>query len=64
MIRPCNREEFPLMLGIVNDAAQAYRGVIPVDCWAEPYMPAEELRREIEAGVLFWGPRKGESSSP
>ena len=48
MIRPCNREEFPLMLGIVNDAAQAYRGVIPVDCWAEPYMPAEELRREIE----------------
>jgi len=59
MIRPYNREEFPLMLGIVNDAAQAYRGVIPADCWAEPYMPAEELRREIEAGVLFWGAEKG-----
>ncbi|HNU86515.1 MAG TPA: GNAT family N-acetyltransferase [Syntrophales bacterium] len=47
------------MLGIVNDAAQAYRGTIPADCWVEPYMPAEELRHEIEAGVRFWGAEKG-----
>jgi len=32
------------MLTIVNDAAQAYRGVIPVDRWHEPYMPKDELR--------------------
>ncbi len=43
------------MLAIVNDAAVAYRGVIPEDCWSEPYMPAEELQGEIEAGVVFWG---------
>src|SRR5689334_16635282 len=39
---------------IVNDAAQAYRGVIPADRWHEPYMPKEELLDEIGAGVAFW----------
>ena len=43
------------MLAIINEAALAYRGVIPADRWHDPYMPAEELRAEIEAGVRFWG---------
>ena len=43
------------MLAIVNDAAVAYRGVIPADRWHEPYMPESELREEIAAGVEFWG---------
>jgi len=43
------------MLEIVNAAAEAYRGVIPADRWRAPYMPADELAREIEAGVVFWG---------
>lgn len=42
------------MLAIVNDAAQAYRGVIPVDRWREPYMPKDELVKEIAGGVVFW----------
>ena len=42
------------MLAIVNDAAQAYRGVIPADRWREPYMPADELEKEIADGVVFW----------
>lgn len=42
------------MLTIINDAASAYRGVIPADRWHEPYMPAEELEREIADGVIFW----------
>lgn len=42
------------MLAIVNEAAQAYRGVIPADRWHEPYMPADELANEIAAGVVFW----------
>jgi len=42
------------MLAIINQAAQAYRGVIPADRWHEPYMPAEELASEIAAGVVFW----------
>ena len=55
MIRLCDESEFDTMVEIVNDAAQAYRGVIPGDRWKEPYMPKEELRHEIDAGVVFWG---------
>jgi N-acetylglutamate synthase-like GNAT family acetyltransferase len=55
MIRLCDESEFDTMVEIVNDAAQAYRGVIPEDRWKEPYMPKEELRHEIDAGVVFWG---------
>lgn len=43
------------MLRIINLAAQRYRGVIPKDCWHEPYMPADELAAEMAAGVEFWG---------
>jgi GNAT superfamily N-acetyltransferase len=43
------------MLSIINDAAEAYRGVIPSDRWHDPYMPADELDSEIAAGVEFWG---------
>jgi len=47
--------DVPAMFEIINDAAGAYRGIIPADCWAEPYMSEEELRREIDDGVQFWG---------
>ncbi len=40
---------------VINDGAQAYRGVIPADRWHEPYMPREELERELAAGVTFLG---------
>jgi N-acetylglutamate synthase-like GNAT family acetyltransferase len=55
MIRPCNTADFEAIYEIVNDAAVAYKGVIPADRWHEPYMPREELRYEIDAGVRFWG---------
>lgn len=55
MIRPCTNADFPDICAIVNDAAQAYKGVIPADRWHEPYMPLEELKAEIAAGVQFWG---------
>jgi len=28
--------------------------VIPSDRWHEPYMPADELEKEIAGGVIFW----------
>jgi len=55
MIRPTTDADFDAILAIVNDAAQAYRGVIPDDCWHQPYMSAAALRREIDAGVRFHG---------
>jgi GNAT superfamily N-acetyltransferase len=45
--------DLPAALAIINDAAQAYRGVIPPDRWHEPYMSAAELASELAAGVAF-----------
>jgi GNAT superfamily N-acetyltransferase len=55
MIRRCGEGDFDAIFEIINDAAQAYRGVIPEDRWHEPYMSREHLREEIGAGVVFWG---------
>jgi N-acetylglutamate synthase-like GNAT family acetyltransferase len=55
MIRRCTEGDLEGMYVLINDAAQAYRGVIPEDRWKEPYMPREELQHEIAAGVVFWG---------
>src|SRR5262245_13701716 len=52
-IRESVREDFPQILAIINDAAQAYRGVIPADRWHDPYMPAAELSKQIDEGVVF-----------
>ena len=54
-IRPCEAADLPALFSIVNDAAQAYKGVIPADCWHEPYMPLDELKQGIRDGILFWG---------
>jgi N-acetylglutamate synthase-like GNAT family acetyltransferase len=54
LIRKSEAGDFEPILAIVNDAAQAYRGVIPADQWREPYMPADNLAKEIAAGVVFW----------
>ncbi|MDR0263229.1 MAG: GNAT family N-acetyltransferase [Sphingobacterium sp.] len=40
---------------IINDAAQAYRGVIPDDRYHDPYMSMDELNHEMSDGVVFWG---------
>lgn len=55
MIRACKASDFTTIQAIINEAAQAYKGVIPDDCWRDPYMPAEDLRHEIDDGVEFWG---------
>ena len=59
MIRRCDARDFELMWAIVNDGAQAYKGIIPSDRWTEPYMPAEKLQHEIDDGVVFWGYEDG-----
>jgi GNAT superfamily N-acetyltransferase len=53
LIRKLRDEDLAATLAIVNDAAQAYRGVIPAERWREPYMPPDELAREIADGVVF-----------
>ena len=55
MIRKCLESDFDAIYEIVNDAAVAYKGIIPDDRWHEPYMPKAELREAIEQGIAFWG---------
>ncbi|WP_136604870.1 GNAT family N-acetyltransferase [Paenibacillus dokdonensis] len=55
MIRLCGRQDQQVIYEVINDASQAYKGIIPEDRYHEPYMPAEELMSELEDGVVFWG---------
>ncbi len=52
-MRDAQADDFDAILAVINDAAQAYRGVIPSGCHHEPYMSAEELKSELESHVAF-----------
>lgn len=60
MIRACTAADVDEMAAVINDGAEAYRGVIPADRWHAPYMPLDELRSEIDAGVTFWAAVDGD----
>ena len=53
-VRPCIEADFEALYAIINNAAEAYRGIIPADRWKVPYMGRGELSHEIAAGVVFW----------
>ena len=55
MIRQCHHRDFEILYAIINDAAKKYKGVIPDDCWKTPYMSKDELKHEIDEGIVFWG---------
>lgn len=55
MIRLCGVSDVESIYNIINDAAQAYKGIIPEDRYHEPYMTLNELQEEINKGVMFWG---------
>lgn len=59
MIRQCSNSDFDIIYEIINDAAQSYKGIIPEDRWKEPYMSKDELRHEMDEGVIFWGYEEG-----
>lgn len=54
MIRRCVENDFEAIYNVINDAAKAYKNIIPSTCYSEPYMSREKLRREIESGVIFY----------
>ncbi len=53
MVRNATQEDFQRIYEVINDAAQAYKGIIPADRWHEPYMPQMELEEQIADGVRF-----------
>lgn len=55
MLRPCGSDDVAAIHAIINEAAQACRGVIPADRWKEPYLSHAELRAEMDADVAFRG---------
>ncbi len=53
MIRECGPQDIEEIYEIINEAARAYEGVIPPDCYHEPYMPLDELRAEMQRMTFF-----------
>ena len=55
MITEYTRRNLSNILNVITDAALKYKGVIPDDCWHEPYMLEQELTNEFDSGVRMFG---------
>ncbi len=55
MIHRCKVSDLDQVWHVINDGAQAYKGIIPADRWTEPYMTRDHFQHEIDNGVIFWG---------
>lgn len=53
-MRICSKSDITRVYFIINEAARAYDGVIPVDCYHQPYMPLPELEGEMRR-MTFYG---------
>jgi GNAT superfamily N-acetyltransferase len=54
MIRRCQPDDTDRLYFVINQAARAYQGKIPADCYHQPYMSIDELKREM-ARITFYG---------
>ena len=55
MIIKYKKNDISKILHIINDASLRYKGIIPNDCWHEPYMSEKELIDEFNDGVRMYG---------
>ena len=55
MITQYTKNDIPNILSVINDAALKYKGIIPDDCWHEPYMSEQELINEFNNSVHMFG---------
>ncbi|MGA2451276.1 MAG: GNAT family N-acetyltransferase [Polyangiaceae bacterium] len=55
MIRSLSVDDHRELLVIINDAAEAYRGVIPADRFHDPYFAERDLSHALSEGVVFAG---------
>jgi len=55
MISEYKKTDISKILHIINDASLRYKGIIPDDCWHEPYMSERELVDEFKNGVRMYG---------
>ena len=47
MITELTKQEISNILNVINDAAIKYKGIIPNECWQEPYMSEQKLVNEF-----------------
>ena len=55
MISEYTKNDTSKILHVINDASLRYKGIIPNDCWHEPYMLEQELITEFSDGVRMFG---------
>lgn len=60
MIRKCGLKDEDRIFHIINEAARAYKGIIPEDRYHEPYMSKEELCREMDVMSFYGYEKEGE----
>ena len=58
MIKECTKKNISDILHVINDASLKYKGIIPNDCWNEPYMSKQKLTNEFSNGVRMFGYNK------
>jgi len=58
MIKECTKKNISNILHVINDASLKYKGIIPNDCWNEPYMSKQKLTNEFSNGVRMFGYNK------
>ena len=55
MISEYTKSDSSKILYVINDAATRYKGIIPDNCWHDPYMSVQELKSEFKNGVHMFG---------
>ena len=55
MISEYTKSDAPKILHVINDASLRYKGIIPDNCWHEPYMSEQKLIDEFSDGVRVYG---------
>jgi len=54
MISEYTKNDTSKILHVINDASLRYKGIIPDNCWHEPYMSKQKLIDEFSDGVRMY----------
>ena len=55
MISEYTKSDTSKILHVINDASLRYKGIIPDNCWREPYMSEQELINEFSDKFRMFG---------
>ena len=55
MISEYKKSDTSKILHVINEASLRYKGIIPDNCWKEPYMSEQKLIDEFRNGIHMFG---------